>query len=299
MRIRTFDYWAAPSLNDALNELERHGSDATVIAGGTDLVVNMKRKQILPRRVISLHNLVDLDFVQKQNSTVRIGALARHADLAANQELIRHFPILCQAVGLIGSWQIRNVGTIGGNICNASPAADSVPPLMVLDAQLILASKSTDKKIPINSFFAGPGETTMGHGQILKEIEIKLPMQRSAGCYLKLRRRKAVDVSVAGMAFQAEIASDERTLARVAIALGGVAPTPIRVPEAEAILTGLSLNEAMTKIPECARIASNAASPIDDIRASAEYRRLIIETYVRMGAEKIINTLKNGGGSIT
>jgi CO/xanthine dehydrogenase FAD-binding subunit len=240
-----------------------------------------------------------LEFVQKQNSTVRIGALARHADLAANQELIRHFPILCQAVGLIGSWQIRNVGTIGGNICNASPAADSVPPLMVLDAQLILASKSTDKKIPINSFFAGPGETTMGHGQILKEIEIKLPMQRSAGCYLKLRRRKAVDVSVAGMAFQAEIASDERTLARVAIALGGVAPTPIRVPEAEAILTGLSLNEAMTKIPECARIASNAASPIDDIRASAEYRRLIIETYVRMGAEKIINTLKNGGGSIT
>jgi carbon-monoxide dehydrogenase medium subunit len=299
MRIRPFDYWAAPSLNDALNELERHGSDATVIAGGTDLVVNMKRKQILPRRVISLHNLNDLDFVQKQNSTVRIGALVRHADIAANQELIRHFPILCQAVGLIGSWQIRNVGTIGGNICNASPAADSVPPLMVLDAHLIIASKSADKKIPINSFFTGPGETTMGHGQILKEIEIELPMQRSAGCYLKLRRRKAVDVSVAGMAFQAEIASDERTLARVAIALGGVAPTPIRLPEAEAILTGLSLNEAMTKIPECARIASKAASPIDDIRASAEYRRLIIETYVQMGAEKIINTLKNGGGSIT
>ena len=299
MRIRPFDYWAAPSLNDALNELERHGSDATVIAGGTDLVVNMKRKQILPRRVISLHNLNDLDFVQKQNSTVRIGALARHADLAANQELIRHFPILCQAVGLIGSWQIRNVGTIGGNICNASPAADSAPALLVLNAQLILASKSAEKKIPINSFFTGPGETTIEHGQILKEIKIKLPKQRSAGCYLKLRRRKAVDVSVAGVAIQAEIASDERTLAKVAIALGGVAPTPIRLPEAEAILTGLSLNEAMTKIPECARIATKAASPIDDIRASAEYRRLIVGTYVQMGVEKIINTLKNGGGSIT
>ena len=299
MRIRPFDYWAAPSLNDALNELERHGSDATVIAGGTDLVVNMKRKQILPRRVISLHNLNDLDFVQKQNSTVRIGALARHADLAANQELIRHFPILCQAVGLIGSWQIRNVGTIGGNICNASPAADSAPALLVLNAQLILASKSAEKKIPINSFFTGPGETTIEHGQILKEIKIKLPKQRSAGCYLKLRRRKAVDVSVAGVAIQAEIASDERTLAKVAIALGGVAPTPIRLPEAEGILTGLSLNEAMTKIPECARIATKAASPIDDIRASAEYRRLIVGTYVQMGVEKIINTLKNGGGSIT
>jgi carbon-monoxide dehydrogenase medium subunit len=297
MRIRSFDYSEAPSLDDALNELEKYGTDARIIAGGTDLVLNMKKKKILPPRVISLHNLKELDFVQKQNSLVRIGALARHADLAANQMLMRHFPILCQAVGLIGSWQIRNVGTIGGNICNASPAADSVPPLMVLNAQLTLASKVAEKKIPINSFFTGPGETTMEPGQILKEIEIKLPKQPSAGCYLKLRRRKAVDVSLAGVAFQAGIASDKTTLAKVAIALGGVAPTPIRVPEAEAMLTGLSLAEAMVKIPDCANLAADAARPIDDVRATASYRRTIIRVYLQQCAAKVINTLKKGGGN--
>ena len=111
---------------------------------------------------------------------------------------------MCEAVGLIGSWQIRNVGTIGGNICNASPAADSAPPLLALNAQLIVASKKAEKKIPLASFFTGPGETILQTDQILKEIVIDIPRQRSAGCYLKLRRRKAVDVSLAGAAFQAE-----------------------------------------------------------------------------------------------
>ena len=147
MRIRSFDYWEAPSLDEALTELEVSGADAKVIAGGTDLVLNMKKKIILPRRVISLHNLNELDFVKPDDSRVRIGALTKHADLAADPFLKQHLPILCEAVGLIGSWQIRNVGTIGGNLCNASPAADSAPPLLVLDAQLILASKTAEKKI--------------------------------------------------------------------------------------------------------------------------------------------------------
>ncbi len=296
MRIRPFDYWAAPSLDDALSELTRYGSDAKVIAGGTDLVLNLKKKIILPRRVISLHMLDELDFVEKQNSLVRIGALTKHADLAANQLLMKHFPILCQAVGLIGSWQIRNVGTIGGNICNASPAADSIPPLMVLNAQLTLASKSAENKIPIKSFFTGPGETTMAPGQILKEIEIELPKYRSVGCYKKLRRRKAVDVSLAGVAFQVETEPDGQTLARVGIALGGVAPTPIRVAQAEAVLTGLAVDEAMAKISDCARIAAQAASPIDDVRATASYRRTIVDVFLRQCGQKVLSTLKNGGG---
>ena len=297
MRIRPFDYWAAPSLDEALNELDLHGADAKVIAGGTDLVLNLKKKNILPRRVISLHNLNELDFVQPDDSRVRIGALTKHADLAANPFLKQHLPILSEAVGLIGSWQIRNVGTIGGNICNASPAADSAPALLVLNAQLILASKTAEKKIPLDSFFSGPGETVLETGQILKEIVIELPRQRSAGCYLKLRRRKAVDVSLAGVAFQAETESDGRTLARVGIAMGGVAPTPIRVADAEAVLTGLPVDEALTKISDCARIAAQAASPIDDVRATASYRRTIVDVFLHQCAQKVLSTLKNGGGN--
>ena len=297
MRIRPFDYWAAPGLDEALNELDLHGADAKVIAGGTDLVLNMKKKNILPRRVISLHNLDELDFVQPDDSRVRIGALTKHADLAADPFLKQHFPILCQAVGLIGSWQIRNVGTIGGNICNASPAADSAPALLVLNAQLIVASKTGENKIPLASFFTGPGETALETGQILKEIVIELPKQRSAGCYLKLRRRKAVDVSLAGVAFQAETGSDGNTLAKVGIALGGVAPTPVRVPEAEAILVGLTLDKAITKVSDCAKIAVKAASPIDDVRATASYRRTIVDVFLHQCAQKVLSTLKNGGGN--
>ena len=297
MRIRSFDYWAAPGLEEALAELELHGADAKVIAGGTDLVLNMKKKNIRPRRVISLHNLDELDFVQSDDARVRIGALTKHADIAANPFLKQHLPILCEAVGLIGSWQIRNVGTIGGNICNASPAADSAPPLLVLNAQLIVASNKAEKSIALESFFTGPGATTLEPDQILKEIVIELPKQPAAGCYLKLRRRKAVDVSLAGVAFQAELEPDGKTLAKVGIALGGVAPTPVRAPAAEAILVGLTLDEAITKVSNCVAIAVKAASPIDDVRASASYRRTIVDVFLHQCAHKVLSTLKNGGGN--
>lgn len=296
MRIRSFDYWEAPSLDEALTELSHSGTHVKVIAGGTDLVLNMKKKNILPPRVISLHNLKELDFTKTQDSTIRIGALSRHADLAANPLLRSHFPILCEAVGLIGSWQIRNVGTIGGNICNASPAADSVPALLVLDAQVILASKSAEKIIPLDAFFTGPGESVLEPDQILKEIVIKLPQHPSAGCYLKLRRRKAVDVSLAGVAFQAQTGADGKTLTKVGIALGGVAPTSIRVAEAEAVLVGLSLDEARAKISDCAKMTVNAASPIDDVRATASYRRTIIDAFFRQSACNVLNTLSDSGG---
>jgi carbon-monoxide dehydrogenase medium subunit len=297
MRIRSFDYWAAPSLDEALNELDNCGADATVIAGGTDLVLNMKKKNILPRRLISLHNLNELNFVDEEGSIIRIGALTRHADLATNPLLNNRLPILCQAVGLIGSWQIRNVGTIGGNICNASPAADSAPPLLALNAQLVLASKAAEKKIPLDSFFTGPGETVLRPGQILKEIVVELPQRPSAGCYLKLRRRKAVDVSLAGVAFYAETESDGRTLSQVGIALGGVAPTPIRIAEAEAVLIGLSLDEAMAKISDCVQIAVQAARPIDDVRATASYRRAMVDAFLHQCAKNVFTTLKNSKGN--
>jgi CO/xanthine dehydrogenase FAD-binding subunit len=297
MRIRSFDYWAAPSLDEALTELEFSGAGVKVMAGGTDLVLNMKKKKILPRRVISLHNLKELDFVRREDSKIRIGALTRHADLAANPLLKNHLPILCEAVGLIGSWQIRNVGTIGGNICNASPAADSAPPLLALNAQLIVASKTAENKIPLAAFFTGPGESVLKTSQILKEIVIDLPTHRSAGCYLKLRRRKAVDVSLAGVAFHAETESDGQTLARVGIALGGVGPAPIRVAEAEAMLAGLTLDEALTKISDCAGVAAQAACPIDDVRASASYRRTIVDVFLQQCAQKVLRTLKSDGGN--
>jgi CO/xanthine dehydrogenase FAD-binding subunit len=291
MRIRAFEYHAARDLRDALEKMEDWGPQAKILAGGTDLVPALKNKQIQPSCVISLHRLRELDYVRETDSQIRIGAMAKHGDLAANPILKRNCSILCEAVSLIGSWQIRNVATIGGNLCTASPAADSAGPLLVLDARAVITGLDGEKEIPLASFFRGPGETVLQPNQLLKEIVIELPKSRAAGCYLKLMRKKAVDLSLAGVAFQAELDGSETRLARVAIGLGGVAPTPIRAREAEQALEGLTYEETMKKAPEAARHGVEATRPISDLRASASYRRAVVEVYVQRAIEEVSTRL--------
>jgi carbon-monoxide dehydrogenase medium subunit len=292
MRIRPFEVRVADSLTDALGQLEKAGPGAQILAGGTDLVLNMKKKRSEPPVVISLHAFKDLEYVEEKKE-IRIGAMAKHADLAVHPLLKQKVSILCQAVGLIGSWQIRNVGTIGGNLCNASPAADSAPPLLAMDAEIVIASLKGERIVPITQFFTGPGQTIMNSNEILKEIRIKPPVNPSAGCYLKLRRRKAVDISLAGVAFQAETDVTGQMIETVKIALGGVAPTPIRVPEAEACLQGLGIEEALEHIPACAQAAVDAAKPIDDLRATADYKRTIVNVFAQRCARHVLTQLTN------
>jgi CO/xanthine dehydrogenase FAD-binding subunit len=291
MRIRPFEYHAAQDLRDALEKMEDWGPQAKILAGGTDLVPALKKKKIQPSCVISLHKLRELDYVRKADSRIRIGAMAKHGDLAKNPVLQSNCSILCEAVSLIGSWQIRNVATIGGNLCTASPAADSAGPLLVLDARAVIAGLDEDKEIPLASFFKGPGETVLQPAQLLKEIVIDLPKTRSAGCYLKLMRKKAVDLSLVGVAVQAELDGSETRLARVAIGLGGVAPIPIRAAEAEQALAGLTHEEAIKRVPVAARIAVEATRPISDVRASAGYRRAVVEVYVQKAVKAVLATL--------
>lgn len=293
MRIRPFEYHTANTLEDALVFMGQHGPETKILAGGTDLVLLMKKKKAMPQQVFSLLNLKELDFVRAEGRTVRIGSLTRHADLAKHGLLKDDFSILCQASALIGSWQIRNVGTLGGNLCNASPSADSAPPLLALDARIVIAQAGQEKEIALSDFFTGPGTTVLEPHQILKEIVLVRPQSGCAGCYHKLRRRKAVDLSLASVAFQAEADTDGRTLARVAIGMGGVAPTPIRAPEAETVLIGHTYEDALKKIDDCVAAAVAATRPIDDIRASAAYRRSVVASYVRQSAEKVLRTLLN------
>jgi len=295
MRIRPFEYYAAEDLKDALEKLEEYGLQAKALAGGTDLVLAMKKKKILPGRIISLHKLKELEYVRESGPEVRIGALMKHADLAANPILQSRFPILCDAVALIGSWQIRNIATIGGNLCTASPAADSAGPLLALDARVVIAGAGKERELPLASFFKGPGETVLKPHELLKEIVLGIPGARSEGCYLKLMRKRAVDLSLTGVAFYAEMDREGKRLARATIGLGGVAPTPIRAVEAEALLNGLSRSEAVEAIPEVAKRAVAAARPISDVRASAEYRRTIVEAFVRRAGEKIVARLFDEG----
>jgi CO/xanthine dehydrogenase FAD-binding subunit len=294
MRIRAFEYYAAKDLRDALEKMDEWGPQAKILAGGTDLVPALKKKKIQPHFVISLHKLRELDYVRKTDSQIRIGAMARHGDLARNIILKTHCSILANAVSLIGSWQIRNVATIGGNLCTASPAADSAGPLLALEARAVIVGLDGEKEIPLASFFKGPGETALQPNQLLKEIVIDLPKTRSAGCYLKLMRKKAVDLSLVGVAFQAELDESETRLGRVAIGLGGVAPTPIRARDAEQGLVGLTYREIMKRAPEAAHRAVEATRPISDVRASASYRRAVVEAYVQRAIEEVASRLFRG-----
>lgn len=288
MPIQPFEYHAPKSLPDALEMLSRAGSDAKVLAGGTDLLPALKARAIRPRVVISLHAIKGLDFIKKENNHLKVGALALHEDLAENPLVKNSIPILAQACSLIGSWQIRNTATIGGNLCNASPVADTAGPLYTLDASVVLEGTQGIREVAIEDFFTGPGTTALKSNELLKEVHIPLPGPGSAGCYLKLMRRKALDLALVGVAIQVEPAPDNKTIGKAAIALGGVAPTPIRVPEAEALLTGQSPADAVKAVPEAARMAVAASAPITDVRASADYRRMITETYVSKGLTAIL-----------
>jgi len=296
MRIRPFDYHSAGTLAQALEVLDLYGSEVKVLAGGTDLVVLLKEKKIAPSRLLNIQSVGEMDFVEEAGSTVRIGALARHADLAASPLLREKVPVLAEAVGMIGSVQIRNLGTIGGNLANASPAADSAGPLLALGARAVIAGGNGQEEVPLGDFFTGPGQTVLKPDQLLKEIVFDLPSRRSWGGYFKLTRRQGVDLALVSVAFQAELDRSGQRLGQVAIALGGVAPTPIRAKEAEKMLTGCSPEEAEERFSAAAQAAREATRPISDVRASADYRRAVIEAYVRCGAEKAVSSLLGKGG---
>jgi carbon-monoxide dehydrogenase medium subunit len=295
MRIKSVDYHAAENLKDALEYLAGYGAETKVLAGGTDLVLAMKEGRIAPPRLLSLHRVHELDYLKEEDGSVRIGSMAKHADLAASPLLKENFRMLCDAVRSIGSWQIRNVATIGGNLCTASPAADSAPALLALDARARVVDSSGEKEISLQKFFMGPGRTALQPTQLLKEIVITRPKGPSSGCFLKLMRKKAVDLALVNVAFCAETDSTRSKLVRVAIALGGVAPTPIRAAEAEAGLLNLRFEEASRKIHDAAKLAAHACSPITDIRATAEYRRTMVELFVRRAGESTLNTLFKRG----
>jgi len=294
MRIRPFEYHAAENLEDVLLQLDKYRSKAKVLAGGTDLIVAMKKKVILPQMVISLHQTKGLDYILEEDKFICIGATTKFSKLQNDPILKKHAPILCEAIALIGSWQIRNVATIGGNLCNAPPAADSSVALLALNARVLITGKDSEKELALSSFFTGPGTTALKPNQLLKEIIIEKPKERSYGRYLKLMRRKAVDLALVSIAFQAEVQENSDSLSHVAIAMGGVAPTPIRAMEAESILEGLTYNDAVKMLPKVAEAAVADTKPISDVRATAEYRKKIVNTFVRRAGQGVLNKLFKG-----
>jgi carbon-monoxide dehydrogenase medium subunit len=291
-----FDYFAPASIEEALELLRKYGRKAQLMAGGTDLLVGMKTQEINPEYVIDLKHIANLEKISYgREDFCRVGALTRVGQIEISPIIKGSFGILSQAASVLGSVQIRNKGTIGGNLCNASPAADLAPPLLALDAKVKLATMGGMRLEKLENFFTGPGTTILKPEEILTEIQIPSVAPSSSGIYLKFSRRKAMDLALVGVALVVTLDPSRRICADARLALGAVAPTPIRLRKVEEIVRGRQIDQDL--IDEVSNLAVEEARPISDIRSSAWYRKQIIRSLVRKAVTLAVENhdVWNGG----
>jgi len=265
-----FNYYRPKILDEALKLMDDLSIRGKVIAGGTDLIAGVRARKItLPENIIDINHIKQLNFIDDGGDVINIGATTKLSEISSSQIVGRKAPILTETISHMASPQIRNMGTIGGNLCNASPAADTAPPLLVLDAKVEKRSIHGGKVIPISEFFSEPGKTVVGPNELLTKIQIPAQSPSDRWRFVKLGRRKAFTLSIISITMLLKI--EDANFKDVKIALGAVAPIPLRITRAEAFLRGKSVSDDI--IDEAARIAKEEVKPISDVRASEEYRR--------------------------
>ena len=291
MAIGRFEYQAPGSLQEALSLLDRNKGRTSILAGGTDLIVQMKNGQTCPAIIVDVKRIPELNRLEwSEGEGLHIGAAICLSKLMRFFPVIEKFDILAQACAAIGSLQIRNRATLGGNLCNAAPSADTPPPLLCLGAKAVVSSRKGNRTIPMEHFFLAPGQTALDPNELLVEIEIPTPLVSSAGCYLRHGPREEMDIAVAGVASFLVLSPQGKTLQDARIALGAVAPTPIRARQAETLLIGKV--PTLETIEEAAKQAAEATHPISDVRGSAEYRRELIKVLVGKTIKRACEALK-------
>ena len=275
-----FEYHTPGPMKEALSLLDKQREEAKVLAGGTDLIVQMKDGRSHASHVVDVKNIPELNRLEwSEEEGLHIGAAVPISMVAAYPPVADRFDMLSQACSHIGSVQIRNRGTIGGNICNAAPSANTPPPLLCLGARAIVARLDETRIVPLESFFRGPGRTALADNELLVEIEIPTPPTLSAGCYLQHTPREEMDIAVVGVASFLVLTPHGNLCHEAKIALGAVAPIPLRAHQAEAFLAGKAQAEEV--IEEAAERVAKATIPISDVRGSVEYRRELARVLTR------------------
>jgi len=284
MIIPEFEYVSPQSVQEACALLVQYGDSARVLAGGSDLLVKMKDGLMKPAYLVSLKNLDSLKAIRYETGTgVIIGARATHNEVMNNRLLQEKYRSVCEAAHSMAADQIRNIGTVGGNLVNAVPSADLPPILIALDARARIVGSSGERTIALEDFFLGPGKTVLEKGEILAEIII--PDQSTTGSnYIKFGLRRAGALAVAGVA--SSVTVSDGTCRDVRVVLGAVAPTPMRARQAENVLRGKKISREL--IDEAGRIAAAESKPISDIRGSIEYRRNLVNVLTRRSLKAAI-----------
>jgi len=283
--IPKIEYYRFETLNEELRFL-RNNPDSKIIAGGTDLVIQLRSKKVEARKLIDISRISELRYIQDESEYVRIGASTTIEELK-NSEIIKVYAQpLWMAVNNFAVWQVRNTATIGGNICNASPAADTVPPLIVLEAKLKLQNIDRGRKVKVEEFFKGAGETLIEKDEILTEIVIPKKDSGWRYSFIKLGKRHSHILSIVCVAVGLKI--DDSKIEDVIVALGSVAPTPVRAKSVEEYLRERQATSKL--IEEASREVVKDIKPISDVRASAEYRIEMSKVLVRRALNECLKT---------
>jgi aerobic carbon-monoxide dehydrogenase medium subunit len=292
--MKNFEYFRPSTIDEALSLYEKGGVSAKLLAGGTELINEMRIGKTQPDTLIDLKSLPAMDFIDLNDARLKIGALYRVRD-AERSDLLRQSPynVLSHAAGTLGSPQVRNKATIVGNLCRCSPSADLIPPLLALNASVwIKAANRADCRIAAEEMLLGPGKTVLKPGEIVTELEIP-SLGSYAGCsYYKLSPRKSLDLAVVGVAVMIRTNPQFSECLESRIALGAVAPTAIRARGAESILNGAKLSPAL--IEKAAQSAAEESNPIDDVRATAWYRRKMVAVATKRAINLALEQIKAG-----
>lgn len=261
-----------PRTLDALWSLLKAEPDTLLFAGGTDLFVKMRSGQVKATTLIGLERIAELKEISENSGEIRIGAAATHAELLRHTLLATHLSVLAQSLSMLGSPPIRAMGTIGGNICTASPAGDTLPPLYVLRAEVEIASQNGSCFLPISDFISGPGRTRLKAGEIIKAVRVQKPVEYNLHHFEKVGQRKSMSCAIASMSALINV-SASGIIKAVRLAWGSVGPTVMTDDAIEKFLTGKKLSTET--LSAAAMQVTSMVLPIDDIRASADYRRTV------------------------
>jgi len=278
-------YFAPQKIEEALEILAKYGETIKILAGGTDLLIQYYDRLYEVGSWLDLKNIKELKEIKISKNQMEIGAMVTHAQLEKSEDIKKYYPVLSQAAADIGSPQIRNRGTIGGNIVNASPAGDLLAPLMAHDAQFKLLSVQKEELISAENFFLGPKKTILKPAQLLTRIFLPLPSGRTYGSWIKIGKRKALIIATITLALVVEMAEDNKTIKDVRTCLGSVAPTPIEIKEIREKMIGKNFSQL--DFNQLGQIVEDKISPIDDIRGTREYRKNVAKNIMINALEEI------------
>jgi carbon-monoxide dehydrogenase medium subunit len=283
-----FDYIEPENIQDACALLERHSEEAKLIAGGTALLIWMRMKLLNPRVVISLAKLPDFDAIRfDPKNGLTIGAGARHRDIELHPAVRKHYPLLHETFRKVAQPRIRNMATIGGNLCQGDPLTDPGASLLALDAEVLLASSKGKRTVSLDEFFVDYYQTAIEAGEILTEIRVPPPVSGLRWSHIKFLPRSQEDFATVGVALALRLRGD--TCDEVRLALNSVAPTILRAKRAEEILRKQKITDKL--ISEMAEVASSETDPLDDNRGSADYKREMVKVLVRRAATEALQRI--------